>query len=190
MKKKVNKVSKLDYLNDDQREVLRFVVILLVIIVVVVIIYFISYFASLKNEYHYNDEATEATINYDTVTVGTMFNRPEGTYYVALYKDDLADAVYYSALFNKYMNQEDALKIYYCNLNNKLNEKYYTADGKSNPKATSINDVKFGEFTFVKISKGKITKYYEDITKVKKELNIQFSGFLFFYLHDKITIGA
>ncbi len=166
------KESRIDAMNEEQKEIFQFIIIVIVIGLIVGIIYLISYFASMKNEYHYNDATEAGEINDSIVTVGTMFNRPEKEYYVVIYKDDATEAVYYSSLVNKYKGEEDALNVYYCNLNNKLNEAYYAGDEKSNPKAKTIDDLKVGDFTFVKIKDGKITKYIEDVDAMKEELGI------------------
>lgn len=155
--------------NDDQKEVFRFVIIVAVIALIILVIYLASYFATKKNVYHY-DTSKEGEVSTDVVTIGTMFNKDEEEYYVAIYKNDDVNAIYYSALFNKYMGEEKSLNIYFCDLNNKLNEDYYSE--KSNPKAKTIKDLKVGDFTFVKIKDGKITKYLESIEKVKEELGI------------------
>lgn len=162
--KKRNSVN----LNDDQKEIRNFIIILVVIVLIVVGIYFISTKVSEKNNYNY-DEVKEGSINYDTVNVGTMFNRPEEEYYVALYKNDDAQAIYYASILSMYTNSDKALHVYYCDLANKFNESYYDKDN-SNPKAKTIDDLKVGDFTLVKIKKGQIVKYYEDIEKVKEDL--------------------
>ncbi len=158
-------------LNDDQREIVRFVVILAIILVIVLAIYFISKGITSKNEYHY-DEVTEGEIDYNKTNIGTLLNKAEKEYYVALYKNDNPNALYYSSLMGVYVNTPDALKVYYCDLNNKLNEEYYAEDGKTNPDAKTIAELKLGDFTLIKVKNGKIVNYYEDIEKVKEDLKL------------------
>ena len=134
-----------------------------------------------------------------------MFNRSEEEYYVALYKKSEKDAILYSSIINKYANEEKSLKVYFCDLENKFNEEYYVGNENSNPKAKTIADVKFGDFTLVKISKGKIVKYVENIEDMKKELNIntekdnnkqykevrigKLTSFLFYYSMIELSQG-
>ena len=175
MKKNVLKSQK--YYSEEQQEIRRFVIILGSIILVILAIYIISNISGKKNTYHYN-EVKEGVINNDIVTIGTMFNRPEGEYYVIVYDEKDVDAITYESVLNQYNNYYSAGfkkdKVYHCNLANKLNEDYIAKEGeKSNPKAKTIDDLKLGKFTFLKIKDGKITKYIEDIDKVKVELGVE-----------------
>lgn len=156
-------------MNDDSKEIVRFCIILGVIILIVLIIYLISNSIANRNVYHY-DEPYSATFNYENVMIGTMFNRPEEEYYVILYKKDNPNAEFYKVLASDYATSENALKIYYCDISDKMNEKYYASDGKSNPNAKTIDDLKVGDLTLVKIKKGKITKYLEKFVELKEEL--------------------
>ena len=158
-------------MNEDEKEIFRFIVIIIVILLVVGIVYLVSYLKSKKNEYHYN-EVTPGEVNTEIVTVGTMLNKDEDEYYVVLYKDDDTKAIYYNNIVNDYVNKENTLNVYYCNLNNKLNEDYLAVDGKTNPKAKDISDLKLGDFTLIKVKKGKIAKYIEDTTEFEKELTV------------------
>lgn len=164
------KVSK--SVNEEQKEIVSFVVILLVIVGVVLIIYLISDGILNKNVYNFDSTNTGA-INYDTVSVGTMFNRANEEYYVALYDQEDVNAVYYTNLINNYSYDEDALKVYFCDLGNPLNADYVAKEGESsNPSAVSIEDLVLGEFTFVKIKDGKIVKYLETVEDMEAELEI------------------
>ena len=166
------KRKKLDMVNEDEKEILRFIVIVVVILLVVGIIYLISYFKERQNEYHY-DDVKSGVVDSGIVTIGTMLNKAEDEYYVAIYKDDDTKATYYNNIISSYASKEKALNVYYCNLNNKLNEDYIAKDGKSNPKAKKMEDLQLGDFTLLKIKEGKITKYIEDTTKFEEELQIE-----------------
>ena len=172
MKNNSKKIKTIKYYSEEQKEIFKFVVILGAILIIVGIMYLFSTIASNKNTYHY-DESTKGSINYDVVTVGTMFNRSEDEYYVAIYDADSSDAIYYASVLDKYKQNPEATKVYFCNLANKLNADYIASDGKSNPKAKTINDVAFSDFTFVKIKNGTIDKYLENISDVKRELGIE-----------------
>ena len=169
--KKVKTIKNDKYYSEEQREIIRFCVILGVIILAVAIIYFISEKARSKNIYNYGN-VLAGTVDYDITSIGSMLNKPYDEYYVAIYNEESAEAVYYSAILNKYLNKKDPLKVYYSNLENKLNEKYYNKKGESNPKAQEVNELSLKEFTFVKVKDGKIVKYLESIEDVRKELSV------------------
>ncbi|MEG1288445.1 MAG: hypothetical protein RSD29_03755 [Bacilli bacterium] len=173
-KKKVNKkrVKERKYYSDEQKEVFRFIAILVGIVLIVLVVYFISN-RTLEPKKEEETTITEGTVDYDLVSVGTMFNRPNKEYYVAIYDKKDNAAVLYSTLINKYSENKDALKIYFCNLADSFNEEYFVGEnGVTNKDAKTIEDLKLGKFTFVKIKKGKIVKYLEDLEAVKKELSI------------------
>ena len=172
MKNNSKKIKTIKYHSEEQKEIFKFVIILGVILIIVGVLYLFSSVASSKNTYHYND-TTKGSINYDVVSVGTMFNRVEDEYYVAIYDADSSDAIYYASVINNYQQNPDSLKVYFCNLANKLNADYYVKDGKTNPNAKKISDLAFGDFTFVKIKNGKIVNYLENISDVKYELGIE-----------------
>lgn len=173
VKQQNTKIKEKKYYSEEQQEVIRFVIILVVIVAIVALAYLISSIVRSKNKYYY-DEVTPGQINNNIVSVGTMFNRANEEYYVILYKEKDTAAAYYDSVVRTYTAKEGALQVYYCDLSNKLNEKYYAGkDGKVNSEAKTIEDVSFGDFTFVKIKKGKIVKYIEDIEKVKTELDIE-----------------
>ena len=101
-----------------------------------------------------------------------LLNRPEKEYYVLIYDKEDSDAVLYSSTMNSYSSKKDGLKIYYCDLGNKLNREYYNInnDNKSNPNAKSIKELDLGDLTLIKVEKGKITKYIEKYDSIKNEL--------------------
>lgn len=161
--------------DEDENAIKSFVIIVIVIAVLAGVIYFLTN-KFVDNESEYVKTVTPGSINYDIVSVGTMFNRPYDDYYVLVYDVDNSDAVKYSTIMNKYMgnSEEDGYKkIYFCNLGNSLNSKYYNVNGdhKSNPNATGIDDLNFGDLTLLEIKNGKIIKYVEKYDTIKEMLS-------------------
>ena len=169
-KKKLN-IDKFE--SDESKEVKKFIIILLSIIVVVLAVYGITRLVNKDNDEDSTREVTAGEIDYDIVSVGTLFNRADSEYYVIVYDGEDASAIYYSALMNKYMNKEKAIKVFFCDLANELNKKYYVGeDGSSNPKATKAGELAFKDLTLIKIKNGKIVKYLESLDTIKTELGI------------------
>ena len=158
------------YVSDESKEVRNFVIILLSIIVVVLIVYGVS-------RIFIDDAATTSerniqtgVVDYDIVSVGTMLNRNYSEYYVAIYDEEAPEAVLYSTIITNYLNEEDATKVFFCNLGNYLNRDYYVgSDGQSNPDAKSISEFAFGDLTLIKVEDGEITLYLEDLDAIKEE---------------------
>lgn len=157
-------------LDDDSNIVKKGAIILIIVILILVVMYFFT--EKIHKQKKSENEVTNGSINYNKLSVGMIFNRPESEYYVLVYDADNKDAILYSSIMTKYMNNDNSKKIYFCDLGNKLNEKYYNVknDNISNPKANSINDLDFGDLTLLKIKKGTITEYLEDFESIKKEL--------------------
>ena len=159
--------------SEDTNEIKSFIIIVVVIAILVGIIYGLT--EIFKNDEVPADDVITGMIDYDKTTVGTILNRPYDKYFVMVYNSDDSKAVLYSTILTKYMqNSEEKgyTKIYYCDLNNKLNSEYFNKnnDGKSNPKAKTIQELNFGDLTLLQIEKGKITKYIEDVNVIKEIL--------------------
>lgn len=150
-----------------------FIIIFVVIALLIGIIYGVT--ELLKKDEVVTDEVTAGEINYDKISVGTILNRPYDKYYVMVYNASDDSAVLYSTILTKYMqssSEDDYIKIYYCDLSNSLNSKYYNKnnDNKSNAKVKEVSDFNFGDLTLLKIENGKITKYIEDLNQIKELL--------------------
>ena len=169
--KKKNKTDK--YISDESKEVRNFVIILLSIIIIVLIVYGVSRIF-IEDEQTSTERETQAgVIDYDIVSVGTMLNRNYSEYYVAIYDEEAPAAVLYSTIITNYLNQEEATKVFFCNLGNYLNKDYYVgSDGQSNPDARNISEFAFGDLTLIKVEDGEITLYLEDLDAIREEFGL------------------
>lgn len=172
--KNIKKVDIDKYTSEESKEVKRFIIILISIIVLVLAVYGITRLINKNKDDNNNDRTvTAGSIDYDIVSVGTLFNRADSEYYVIVYDGESANAIYYSALMNKYMDKEKSNKVYFCDLSNELNKKYYVGDNKeSNPKATTSSELAFKDLTLIKIKDGKIVKYLESLDTIKTQLGV------------------
>lgn len=168
-KKKAKKIDINKNVNtDDEKLVVKFIVVLIIISLIAVGFYFIS-----KNIVKNRDDnivESNVTISYDKVNVGMIFNRPYDGYFVMVYDSSDNDAMIYSSLISKYSQKEDSLKIYYCDLSNKLNKEFVSSDGTTNSNAKSVSEFKFGQVTLIKVRNGKIVSYIENIDTIKSAL--------------------
>ena len=172
--KKNNKHLKQDkYVSDDAKEIRRFVIILFSVIVIVLIVYAISRVLIDEPDDTYIRNTTAGVIDYDMVSVGTMLNRNYDEYYVAIYDEEDPRAVYYSTIITLYTNTDDAIKVYYCNIGNYLNQKYKVSDdGQTNPDATSISELALGDLTLIKVENGEIAEYLEGLDAIREEFGV------------------
>lgn len=161
------------YLSDDAKEIRRFVIILFSVIVAVLIVYGISRVLIDEPDDSYVRNTTAGEIDYDMVSIGTMLNRNYDEYYVAIYDEEDPKAIYYSTIITLYTNEDDAIKVYYCNLGNYLNQKYKVKEGEqTNPNAKDISELSLGDLTLIKVENGKIVKYLEGLDTIRKEFGI------------------
>ena len=157
------------YKSDTEAEVYRFIKILIGVIIVVVGAYFVANAIDKKNKATTSKEG-EVEISNTKIIVGSMLNRPYDNYYVFAYKSQDSNSVVYETLISMYLSKEKASKVYIVDLDNGLNEKYYSETG--NPKATKIEELKISSPTLIKVSNKKISKYIEGQDKIKKELGL------------------
>jgi len=164
------KKEKLVYKTEEQAEIMKFFIVLVVVVCLIVCVFFLSK-AFIKEEV--SDYAYQSgTVSTSAAIVGTIFNNPEKTYYVLAYDSTSNDASSYSSYsYNYTSKQENATKVYTLDLNNGMNKDYYVKEN-SNPKATSIKDLKMKDGTLLKIQNGKITKYLEGLEAIKNELKV------------------
>ena len=163
---------------EEQKEMKRFVLVLLGVVVVVIGIYFFTrafvtkdLFKDEKNDQTY----TTGVVSETAAIVGNMLTRPENEYYVALFSLEDNQASYYDAIISKYSGDSEnknKLKVYYVDLANKLNEKYLaTEDDKATTKYKDLDSLRLGDFTLIKVKKGKVNKLLTTVEDIKKELS-------------------
>lgn len=172
----MKKNKKIKYETEEQKEVKRFIYVLLGLILVVVGIYFFTRIFITKdllnnktNEVTY----TEGTINYDVAIVGNMLNRPYEEYYLIAFDSEGTKVNYYNTLASMYMSVEKSLKLYHIDLANELNKKYVATDENISEKFESIDKLKLGEVTLIKVKNKKVTKFITSIENIEKELAVK-----------------
>jgi len=169
--KKIIKNERIKYnTNEDENIIRKLIIITIVVMVAIAGVYLVT--ELLKKDETKEKVVTPGVINYDKLSVGTLLNRNYKEYYVLVYDSKDEKAVLYSTLLNRYMSQKeqkDYVKIYYCDLDNKLNKEYYNVnnDDKSNPKAENISELDFGKLTLLKVKNGKIVQYVEAFDEIK-----------------------
>lgn len=173
MEKKDKTKNKVNFKTEEQKEIMKFLILLVVIVVCVVGVYFFTRaFVTKDLKEDKTEETTPAAINYNVTIVGSLLNRPYDEYYVLAYDSESVSINKYQGVYSTYTNKEKAIKMYYIDLGNALNSSYYSED-ETNPNAQSIDELKLGDFTLIKVKNGKIVKYIEDFDSVKKELGIE-----------------
>ena len=159
-KKKVEEV-------DEKAEIKSFIKTVIIVLVSFIVCYLLFFLMGKIGMFEKGYEKPEAESNdftYNTVIIGTVFNRPESEYYVAF--DEEEGSVYFNTLINMY---NGSLHIYNVNMSLGINASHKGEVG--NPKATKSSELVIATPTLIKIKDGKIVKYLEDIDKIKDELS-------------------
>lgn len=159
---KKNKIKTTKYESNDTKEIKNLIIITIIVILVAVLLYILT------NHINNKKELSTTEFNYDTCLVGNMFDRPYDEYYVFLYSQTDTNSVEYKGLITSYMEKEDALKIYYVDMNNKFNSEYLKETSNKNPQNST--EVMIKESALVKIKDGKVSNYYEKLEDYKKVL--------------------
>lgn len=161
--------------NEETKTMKQFLITLIIVIIGVVGIYLLTKYVVKKDNATNNSSTTEekSYIDPNTAIVGTMLNKSSDAYYVIIYDKTKDNATTYYSLVSTYKAKDKALKVYTVDLSNSLNKKYIATDNKTNPKATNLEDLKFGEVTLLKVKNNKITEAYETTDAIKKALDVK-----------------
>lgn len=158
---------------EEQQEIIKFIIILVVVVALVVGVYFFTKKFVTKEESKNETQEVTGSVNYNVTIIGTLLNRPYDEYYAIIYDSTSTKAGKYEGIYSSFTTGENsATKMYYIDLSNKLNESYYSGE-ETNPKAQSIDELKLGDLTLIKVKNGKITKYLEDEDAIRKELGLK-----------------
>lgn len=171
-----SKKNKIKYRTDEQKEMLQFLTVILVVVVCCGAIYLCTRAFITKDLFKKDEPKREETIpgviDYNVATIGTMLNGPYDEYYVVIYDAVKGDYISdMSSLVTQYKSQEKAKHVYTVDLSNVLNSSYYDPENASTS-VTSLQDLKVGDITLIKVKKGVINKLITDYTKMQSELGI------------------
>ena len=159
---KSKKLKSINYESNDTKEIKSLIIITVVVVVIAGGLFFLTNYLNNKKT------SSNTKIDYDTCIVGNMFNRPYNEYYVFLYSSTDKNASTYKGLITSYKDKDDALKIYYVDMNDKFNSAYLSE--ASNKKPTDVNEVKIKESALILIKDGKVERYYESLEDYKNTL--------------------
>ena len=155
----------------EQQEMRNFLIVIVVVLVCVAAIYFITRAFVTKDLFKKDEpkveEVTPGSINYGTIIMGMIMNRPDEEYYVVIYDKTAANASEMSSLVTKYNSGEKHLPVYTVDLSNKtMNASYYDPNNISQ-KPKTLQEIKVGDRTLIKIKKGEIQKFIPDMLQQK-----------------------
>lgn len=153
------------YRNEDTNEIKKLLLILLGIIIIVALLFFITSKFLLKDGLHNTEPTTVENINYDKISVGTIFNRPYDEYLVFVFDSTKEESAYYNALVSNYSGN---MKIYTLDLSIPKNHEYVKES--ANKTAKTVSELAFTDVNLIHIKDGKILEYLDNISNIEKKL--------------------
>lgn len=169
--KKVNTSKKTSTV--EEMDIKGFTIVICAIALVVIIAYALTLLAKnvgLFDEHYIKPEVGSATINYETIAAGTIFNRLESDYYVMIADFESDDSAYLSSLGSLYGQKTDKIPMYVINLKDEMNKSIIS--DSSNPSAQTVTELKVNGHTLIRMSNGRNIKYIEGDENIKLELGI------------------
>ncbi len=107
-----------------------------------------------------------ATIQYDKILVGELFNQKRDHYYVYLDQSDHQYYTLYSSYISSYMSKEDATKIYTVDMLDPFNKAFWSNESQLD--VEELADLKVKEATILEVQDREIIKSYEGHEEVSK----------------------
>ena len=154
--KKDGKSLKQEVINE-KNQIKSLIIITIVLVAIIGIIYLLSALFVTKelNWFEKDDEQEVVETVANTILAKEIFDQTEEEYYVYLYDFSDTDERITSTVSEKLTGS----KVYNVNTGSALNSNYVSET--SNKKAKKLSDLKVKSPTLIKISKDKITLYYE-----------------------------
>ena len=144
-------------LSNEKNQIKSLVIITIVLLIVMGLIYLLSALFITKELDWFNKNDQEETVEVvkNTILALETFKQKEEEYYVYFYDYNFE----YEQIASTVNEKLSSKQVYKVNTNDALNTKYVSET--SNKKATKLEDLKVKSPTVVKITKGKLTAYYE-----------------------------
>ena len=164
--KKIDNKKEIKREDDSVDQVKKFVIILFGVALICFFAYLFTAKFLVKEDS--SSKREDVTIEYNSVDVGNIFNRPYDNYFVLAVDKESKDASYYDNITLSYSNESKSKKVFNLDLSLKVNKKYV---GKSNKNAKNASEVSLSSPTLIEIKDGKIVNYYdtkESITNALK----------------------
>ena len=160
-----NTIKQKRIINEDMSMIRNLFIILVVVVIVCFGLFKLT--DKMTEKELNNSSNNKVTIDYDSATIGTMFNRIEDEYQVIIYsKEDNGKDL--DSLLDTYRSSDNYIKTYYVNLDLKFNEIAKSDNLVRNPKNSS--EVKVNVPTMYKLKNGVVTNCYSGIDDIKKIL--------------------
>ncbi|MBR1718761.1 MAG: hypothetical protein IJ715_05780 [Bacilli bacterium] len=156
---------------EDKYNVKELLTFIIIILVVLVLFYGLTMLITNKknsNDYTENNNSESDTkIDYEKILAQNALSQKENSYYVFAYTNSDENVTTYNNDLISYKNKENALKVYYVELDNAFNKNNYA--GESN---FEDGKVIFKATTLLKVENGVLVEKYESKDEINSALSI------------------
>lgn len=156
---------------EDKYNVKELLTFIIIILVVLVLFYGLTMLITNKknsNDYiENNNSESDTKIDYEKILAQNALNQKENSYYVFAYTNSDENVTTYNNDLISYKNKENALKVYYVELDNAFNKNNYA--GESN---FEDGKVIFKATTLLKVENGVLVEKYESKDEINSALSI------------------
>ena len=167
---KSKKLKTVNYQNEDMKEIKTLVIITLIVILVAIGLYFLTD-RVLKNRTNEIPTPFPSPISYTNTIVGRIFDKPYDEYYVFLFSSENDRAALFSGLLRNFDREEEAIKIYFVDLNIGFND--HVLNEESNPNPTTVDEIKINEYALMRIRNGRVVAFHETVEAIENALSIE-----------------
>lgn len=159
-------IKKSEYMNDDVKKVISFLVVLLIVALFIGLLFFINGKYVTKDEFQ--DNTTKAvSINTKLIILDDILKSEKNEYYVLAYNtEDTKSASIYSSLVSSTKSD-----IFYVNLDETINKNHYNVAGEEKVSVNDVKDLMLTKPTLIKVKNKKIVSYTTNIDEIIKELS-------------------
>ncbi len=164
----INKAKReLVYADSGENEVAKLIKVVLIVTAVIIVFYFVTSFVTKKaNSIKSEKSKQKATIQYDSLIIGSMLNK-DGEYYVLIEKDDDEHLSEYSTSIQMIGINENAPKVYTANLTDSFNSGYLSNEANYDSDLTKF---KVKDTTLLKVNNHQIEETFDNYDAIKSKL--------------------
>lgn len=156
-----------NFYRDDQNEITKFFKILIGLVIIVGLMYFLTNYVANKGS-NFKRTNNKGKINYDVISLGTLFNMPDAEYYVLVFDEYNIDNNTIRLKALDYKSSKNSITLYTSDINSELNKSFIS--DTSSYKENDIDALKISKSTLIKIKNKKIVKFIDNEEDILNEL--------------------
>lgn len=152
--------------NSSTDELSKLIKIVLIVTVIMLVFYGITVVVTKKAK-EATQKSEKATIQYDSVVIGSMLNM-DGSYYILIEDEDDSKLSEYTTLLQSVQSNDDAPTVYTANLSSSFNSQYVSDESNYD---SNLENFKVKGTTLVRVENHEIKDTYDTYDSITNKLN-------------------